>query len=72
MMDYAKKYSNVIYSVSKTMKEVQKMEGPTLLNAANQLNKITPLEKLQEKRAWRDSCLLQLAQLKNKMRSPKS
>lgn len=54
------------------MKEVQKMEGPTLLNAANQLNKITPLEKLQEKRAWRDSCLLQLAQLKKKMRSPKS
>ena len=68
MLDYANKFSNVIYSVSKTMKGVPKMEGPTLMSVANQLNQMTPLDKLQEKRAWRDSCLLQLAQLKKKMR----
>ncbi|KAK6633830.1 hypothetical protein RUM43_001423 [Polyplax serrata] len=67
MMDYANKFSNVIYSVSKTMKGVPKMEGTTLVDVANQLNKMTPLDKLQERRAWRDSCLLQLAQLKKNM-----
>lgn len=69
MVSYGERYAKTIYAVSKTMGDIPKMEGPQLEEVARQLNEITPIEKLPERRAWRDACLTQLAQLKKKMGS---
>jgi len=69
MVSYGERYAKTIYAVSKTMGPIPKMEGPQLLEVARQLEEMTPIEKLPERRAWRDACLTQLAQLKKKMGS---
>lgn len=45
-----------------------KMEGPQAEEVSRQLNEICPLDKLQERRAWRDACLTKLSVLKNEMK----
>ncbi|KAL0281557.1 UNVERIFIED_CONTAM: hypothetical protein PYX00_002504 [Menopon gallinae] len=67
MMNYAERYSKTIYAVSKTMGDVPRMEGPVLMEIAKQLNEMTPIDNLPQRRAWRDACLTQLSQLKKKM-----
>lgn len=44
-----------------------KMEGAAALEIARQLEQICPIEKLKERRAWRDACLTKLSQLKKEM-----
>lgn len=40
------------------------MGGPTSENIAKQLEDMCPLDKLAERRNWRDNCLIKLSQLK--------
>lgn len=47
-----------------TMGETPRMTGPVAEEISKQLNEITPLDKLAERRAWRDACLTKLSQLK--------
>ncbi len=61
---YCSRYGPSIYEVSKTMKPPQKLEGPTAEKIAQQLEKMTPLDKLAERRRWRDESLIKLSQLK--------
>lgn len=44
-----------------------KMEGAAAAEISVQLNAICPIEKLPERRAWRDVCLMKLSQLKREM-----
>ncbi|XP_044727758.1 lambda-crystallin homolog [Chrysoperla carnea] len=67
MTNYFERYSKTIYDVSVTMGEVPKMEGPTAVEIAKQLEQKVPLNKLQERRIWRDLCLTKLSQLKNEV-----
>lgn len=50
--------------VSQTFGETPRMVGPTAADIAKQLEEMCPLDKLAERRAWRDSCLIKLSQLK--------
>lgn len=64
MMNYCERYGETIYTVSKTLGPVTRFEGVDLQNVNRQLTCQVPLEKLQEKRAWRNQCLASLAKLK--------
>ena len=67
MQNYCERYAETIYNVSKTLGPVTKFEGKDLDNVDRQLTEQIPLEKLQEKRAWRNACLASLAKLKQDM-----
>ncbi|XP_062141328.1 lambda-crystallin homolog [Drosophila sulfurigaster albostrigata] len=69
--NYNERYSKTIYAVSETMGPTPKMEGPTAAVIAKQLNELVPLDKLAERRTYRDSCLTQLSILKSKINSKK-
>lgn len=45
--------------------------SPAASTICNQLNRIVPLDRLQERRAWRDACLTRLSILKKEMKSKK-
>uniref|UniRef100_A0A069DSF5 L-gulonate 3-dehydrogenase n=1 Tax=Panstrongylus megistus TaxID=65343 RepID=A0A069DSF5_9HEMI len=64
MTNYCERYSNTMYNVCKTMPPPPKFEGPLVKEMNNQLIAKVPLNKLQERRAWRDNCLMELSQLK--------
>ncbi|XP_049866548.1 lambda-crystallin homolog [Pectinophora gossypiella] len=68
MKSYIERYGETIYSVSNTFGPIPRM---TKSNAAEsicqQLNQMVPLDKLQERRAWRDACLTRLSLLKKEM-----
>lgn len=64
MKDYSEKYSKMIYEISMKMGPVPRFVGPQLNEVARQLNQLVPLDQLPERRAWRDSCLMKLNQLK--------
>ncbi|XP_015591467.1 lambda-crystallin homolog [Cephus cinctus] len=66
---YCEVYKNSIYKTSMTFGPIQKFEGPTAEKISNELNEITPLDKLQERRAWRDAALTKLSILKKEMNS---
>lgn len=57
--------------MSKTFGEVPLMAGPTAVEISKQLEEMCPLDKLAERRNWRDDCLRHLSMLKknNKPRS---
>jgi len=65
--NYCKRYGDTIYAVSKDFKPTPKFEGPHVLEIAKQLEADVPLEKLQERRNWRDLALTKLSQLKKEM-----
>ena len=44
-----------------------KMEGPAEQEITRQLFEMCPMEKLPERRAWRDACLTKLSQLKKEV-----
>ncbi|XP_073832109.1 beta Hydroxy acid dehydrogenase 1 [Musca autumnalis] len=67
MRNYYERYTNTIYAVSQTMGPTPKMEGPTAEVVADQLEEMVPLDKLVERRQYRDNCLTQLSILKNKL-----
>lgn len=63
-ISYCERYSKTIHAVSETMGPTPKMEGPMMEKIAKQLEEMCPLEDLEKRRAWRDSCLTQLSQMK--------
>jgi len=67
MANYFERYSKTMYAVSETMGPTPKMEGPMAENIAKQCNEMVPIDKLPERRAYRDNCLTQLSILKNKL-----
>lgn len=63
--NYCQRYAATIYAVSKTFKDpISKMEGSLVNDIAKQLEETVPIDKLQERRQWRDLCLTKLSQLK--------
>lgn len=64
MENYCERYAKTIYAVSETMGPTPKMEGPQMKEVAKQLGQMCPIEKLPERRAWRDASLTKLSQLK--------
>jgi len=64
MASYCERYNKSIYDVSQTFGETPRMLGPVAVDISRQLEEICPLEKLKERRAWRDACLTKLSQLK--------
>lgn len=62
--NYCSRYSESMFNVCKTFKPIPKITGPTADNIAEQLEKITPIDKLPDKRIWRDLSLMKLSQLK--------
>lgn len=71
MLNYCERYAKSIYSTSKTFKPIPLMEGPQAEKVADELNKLVPLDKLQQQRAWRDKCLTRLSLLKKEMNKEK-
>lgn len=65
--NYCERLGQKMYEVSKTFKPPPKMEGPALKEIGRQLFEMCPREKLPEKRARRDECLMELNKLKQKM-----
>ncbi|XP_055630847.1 lambda-crystallin homolog [Toxorhynchites rutilus septentrionalis] len=65
MRSYCERYSKTIYAVSETMGPTPNMaQGKPNEQIAKELEEMVPLDKLPERRAWRDACLTKLAQLK--------
>lgn len=67
MANYCERYSNSIYNVCQTMPPPPKFEGSLVKEMNNQLVAKVPLNKLQERRDWRDHCLMGLSQLKKNL-----
>lgn len=63
-INYCDRYANTIHAVSETFKPLRKFEGPPVKDIANQLEAMVPLDRLQDRRNWRDLCLSKLSQLK--------
>lgn len=57
----------VLLQVSQTFGEIPRMSGPMAAEIAKQLEEMCPLDKLPERRSWRDNCLTQLSVLKKKL-----
>ncbi|KAK3913432.1 Lambda-crystallin-like protein [Frankliniella fusca] len=69
MVSYCERYASTIYSVSQSMGPIPHMEGKALENIQKQMCERIPLEKLQERRQWRDACLTKLSVLKKEVES---
>lgn len=65
--NYCERYSKSMYGVCQDFKPVPKFEGDLVPKIAEQLEKDIPLNKLQQRRDWRDACLTKLSQLKKEM-----
>lgn len=63
-INYCERYSATINAVSHTFDPIPKMEGPVMEKVGKELEEMCPLEDLAKRRAWRDACLTQLAQMK--------
>lgn len=64
MKKYCETYSKSIYDVSMTFGPVPKFEGEMAEKISNELNEMSPLDKLKNRRAWRDTGLIKLSMLK--------
>uniref|UniRef100_A0A1I8Q8G3 3-hydroxyacyl-CoA dehydrogenase NAD binding domain-containing protein n=1 Tax=Stomoxys calcitrans TaxID=35570 RepID=A0A1I8Q8G3_STOCA len=71
MRNFLKRYAHVIDEINKSMGATPKMEGPTADLVIDQLEKMVPLDKLPERREYRDNCLTQLGILKKKINNEK-
>lgn len=67
MEDYIKRYGKGIYNVSKDCQPLLPLEGEAAQQIIDSMNHIVPVDKLAEKRVWRDRCLIELAQIKDKI-----
>jgi L-gulonate 3-dehydrogenase len=67
MESYCDRYSQTLYDVSLTLGPVPKFEGPLVKEINEQLCAKVPIEKLPERRVWRDACLTKLSTLKKEM-----
>ncbi|XP_014211644.1 lambda-crystallin homolog [Copidosoma floridanum] len=71
MQKYCESYNKSIYDVSMTFGPTPKFEGETAGKICNELNAICPLDKLQERRGWRDLALTKLSMLKKELTKKK-
>lgn len=71
MKKYCETYKNSIYDTSMTFGPVPKFEGEMAEKISNELNEICPLDKLPERRAWRDEALTKLSLLKKELEKKK-
>lgn len=67
MKNYCERYAKTINAVSHTFGPIPKMEGAQADVVSKQLEDMVPIEKLPDRRVWRDTCLMKLSQLKNEM-----
>lgn len=67
-VNYCERYSDTIRSVSEDFKPPPKYDGRKVQEIARQLEAMVPLDKLQERRQWRDLCLAKLSLLKKEMK----
>ncbi|XP_060525396.1 lambda-crystallin homolog isoform X3 [Cylas formicarius] len=66
-VSYCERYGKMIEGISRDYKPAPKYEGNIVRQVADQLEKSTPLERLQEKRNFRDLGLSKLSLLKKQM-----
>lgn len=71
MKKYCEVYNKSIYDVSMTFGPVPKFVGEMAEKISNELNEMCPLDKLQERRAWRDKALTKLSILKKELNKEK-
>ncbi|CAL1300597.1 unnamed protein product [Larinioides sclopetarius] len=64
MLDYCNRYGQGIYKVSETFGPNPRMEDELAEKVHEEICKISPLEKLAERRQWRDARLTALAHMK--------
>ncbi|GBM86196.1 Lambda-crystallin [Araneus ventricosus] len=64
MLDYCNRYGQGIHKVSETFGPNPRMEGELAEKVHEEICKISPLEKLAERRQWRDARLTALAHMK--------
>ena len=70
MRDYCERYgTNITTVVSDKYSTPRNLSGDTLTQMSNHFNKQTPLDKLEEKRQWRDQCLKKLNEFKEAMKN---
>lgn len=65
--DYMERYGEGIWNVSKECQPLLRIEGEALQQVVDSMIREVPLDKLAEKRAWRDQCLIELASIKDKL-----
>lgn len=65
--EYCGRYGQGIYDVSMTMGEVPLMTEESCKEIDRQLQVMVPMDKLPERRNWRDENLAELAAFKNKL-----
>lgn len=53
--------------MSQTFGTIPRMTGPMANQISKELEEMCPLDKLVEKRRWRDDCLMDLVTLKNNL-----
>ncbi|XP_056013885.1 lambda-crystallin-like [Ostrea edulis] len=65
MYSYGNRYAEMIYRVQSSFGPPRKMDGPILEKIHNEIASRIPLDKLHERRKWRDVRLASLQKLKN-------
>jgi L-gulonate 3-dehydrogenase len=65
--DYFDRYAEGIYNVSKDCQPLLRIQGEAAQLIADSMNHEVPIEKLAQKRAWRDQCLVELAKIKDQL-----
>lgn len=67
MADYFERYRDGIYNVGKDCQPLLKLEGEAAQQIVDSMMHQVPVDKLNEKREWRDKCLVELAKLKDSL-----
>lgn len=70
MLNYCERYGETIYNVSQTLGPRDHFGEAEAQEVSRQLCEIVPLDKLEERRTWRNTCLASLAKIKQDMDSP--
>lgn len=65
--DYCKRYGANIVTVCETQSPPRPLDGPVLDSIKKDMERSVPLDKLDERRKWRDDRLAALAVLMRKM-----
>lgn len=65
--DYLERYAEGIYNVSKDCQPLLPLEGEAAQQIVDAMLMEVPVNRLPEKRAWRDKCLVELARVKDKI-----
>lgn len=65
--DYFERYVEGIYDVGLDCQPLLRIEGEAAQQIVDTMIHEVPVEKLNDKRAWRDRCLIELAKIKDKL-----